>query len=496
MRLELELKLELEPPAVFKITLPCSGKVTDEVDVQVLINILGWLPPADEFDLAGARLGGASSVGRDSDEGAAVEQSGRDFGGSADEHQVARALAAANSAGPSLGGGGGTADGAPQPSSNGSAQAQQQDQQMQADEASAGSPAAASAAAAAAGGAPQMRLVSHTLAIKRKKICTMHPVHVQPMARTTGAELLRPPTQPILNAQLASPAPPAAQAPPQQPAQSPPPSAQADSQAANRWAAQASADSAPMQQVSLLLSHSESTGVEQSAKKSMESVGERATSNCSEKMDTRLLTLFAGNFAFARSLARPQIESEKLLQSPLLCSPMPANTKPLTCSFLSLFYGQKIQRTTSANNRQQQQVAEQQAFGEHSTIGSSPAPQVPPLAQLQPSAWPTQMRQQHQQLHANSQLSANSNNNNNLQQQAQPAPIPAENPLNELLLLSGNLNGRQSATSSGQAAANPILFGLLMVLSVLVSLALIGLLLVGQQHSEAATSAPKRPLDK
>lgn len=37
---------------------------------------------------------------------------------------------------------------------------------------------------------PQMRLVSHTLVIKRKKICTMHPVPIQPTPK------VHPPNQP------------------------------------------------------------------------------------------------------------------------------------------------------------------------------------------------------------------------------------------------------------------------------------------------------------
>lgn len=37
---------------VFKITLPCSGRVTDEVDVQVLINISGQPAELDALELA------------------------------------------------------------------------------------------------------------------------------------------------------------------------------------------------------------------------------------------------------------------------------------------------------------------------------------------------------------------------------------------------------------------------------------------------------------
>lgn len=103
---------------VFKITLPCSGKVTDEVDVQVLINILGQV----EED---SSLGVASSGNAEQHAPAPLEQAGR-------------------------------VSEAPETSS---------------------------------------RLVSHTLAIKRKKICTIHPMPVHP----------RPPTQPVLPAATPTP---------------------------------------------------------------------------------------------------------------------------------------------------------------------------------------------------------------------------------------------------------------------------------------------------
>lgn len=150
--------------------------------MQVLINIVGWVPvePEDEqrFELVDA---------------AAQQQQ------LAADYQVARAVAAANAAetGSQHGlqansSGQGALETGAKWAPSGAAD------QMQADQTE--------------GPQQMMRLVSHTLAIKRKKICTMHPVPVQAApVRPTGlssAELLRPPTQPILNSQLASPAPP------------------------------------------------------------------------------------------------------------------------------------------------------------------------------------------------------------------------------------------------------------------------------------------------
>lgn len=100
---------------MFKITLPCSGSVTDEVDVQVLINITGYVEA--EPDLVATSAGEPAS-------------------------------------GPANG----------EQSSNLSSQGDQ----MQSDQAT---------------DSQKLRLVTHTLAIKRKKICTQHPVQVDQPAR-------------------------------------------------------------------------------------------------------------------------------------------------------------------------------------------------------------------------------------------------------------------------------------------------------------------------
>lgn len=97
------------PRKVFKITLPCSGKVNDELDVQVLINITGQIEQQD------------SSADLESD-----------------------LLDAANA----------QIDSASSSSST-------QVESMQSDQ------------------AVRWRQVSHTLTIKRKKICTAHPLPVQ-----------------------------------------------------------------------------------------------------------------------------------------------------------------------------------------------------------------------------------------------------------------------------------------------------------------------------
>lgn len=111
---------------MFKITLPCSGKVTDEVDVQILINILGFVDDSQDSSSP------SSSI---------LDQ-----------------------------------------------QQQQQADQLQAQLASAESMMQSDQASEQSG----KRLVSHTLAIKRKKICTVHPVPVQ--ARVPPLAKSQPPT--------------------------------------------------------------------------------------------------------------------------------------------------------------------------------------------------------------------------------------------------------------------------------------------------------------
>lgn len=148
-----------ETKTVFKITLPCSGRLTDEVDVQVLINIMGLVPVASasngqlvDGDLYGA--GGESAV--------ATQQASAELARAVQQQTELLTAAQANSS----------------TGQNGA-------EQMQADEAN-----------GRLGGVqpkqPQMRMVSHTIAIKRKKICTQHPVPVQPALRPNE---VRPPNQ-------------------------------------------------------------------------------------------------------------------------------------------------------------------------------------------------------------------------------------------------------------------------------------------------------------
>lgn len=110
---------------VFKITLPCSGKVTDEVDVQVLINILGAID--DSQDLPPSSSSSSSSSPSPSSL-------------NSDQGQLDVS-----------------------PSQMASADAMQSDQ-----------------ASDQQATASNQHIVSYTLAIKRKKICTVHPVPVQP----------------------------------------------------------------------------------------------------------------------------------------------------------------------------------------------------------------------------------------------------------------------------------------------------------------------------
>lgn len=151
---------------MFKITLPCSGKVTGEVDVQVLIKITGFVP-ADELEEA-AYLEPASEV-------LAANSSG---------------LAEANL--------------------------------MQSDEPPSNE---------------RLRLVDHTLAIKRMKICTMHPVPVpvQPKQPVQVAQ-----AAPKQGFQMAAPAQPA-------------PVSQARPE--NRWQQPAGNNAAQVQQVSGAIAH-------------------------------------------------------------------------------------------------------------------------------------------------------------------------------------------------------------------------------------------------
>lgn len=129
--------------AVFKITLPCSGKVTDETDVQVLINISG-LVPADEFGQAAGEepLGGQDQLV--AEQVAQLARAEQQSASGANSTNVAE-LAASG---------------------------------MLADEAELVR--------------PTLRPVAHTLAIKRKKICTVAPLPVH------GRAIVRPSTQPRL----------------------------------------------------------------------------------------------------------------------------------------------------------------------------------------------------------------------------------------------------------------------------------------------------------
>lgn len=164
---------------MFKITLPCSGKLTDEVDVQVLINIAGLVPlssdaAANEYTDGTAALDSTAA-------GTPTQEQQADY-------QLARAVHAQqnellNQAGGNLSLGGSsssTTSGTTSPPAG-----SQQGDQMQADEA---------AGSAGKMRAP-MRHVSHTIAIKRKKICTMHPVPVPPVP-SRAPDMIRPPNQP------------------------------------------------------------------------------------------------------------------------------------------------------------------------------------------------------------------------------------------------------------------------------------------------------------
>ena len=154
---------------MFKITLPCSGKVTDETDVQVLINVSGQVLVDEEPQQAA----GLFSELQDELPAAAAPR--------ASSQAVGAAAPADNSTTPS--GSTGTTTQEPQAATGA----------MQADE-------------------PQPRrtkFVSHTLAIKRKKICTMHPVpapvpNVHPATQPRAQVLPPPPPSPPL--QLAQPA--------------------------------------------------------------------------------------------------------------------------------------------------------------------------------------------------------------------------------------------------------------------------------------------------
>jgi hypothetical protein len=216
------------PAAVFKITLPCSGKITDEVDVQVLINIMGLVPVSS--GPAGQLQQDSQDAEEDAD-GLGQSAAAGEASSSVSDYQLARAvqqqselLAAGGQAGSPPTSAGGPANSS---TANSGADQMQADQQQ-----AAGEPALGATGAAAVGQTkrlaagqqglmqqPPMRMVSHTLAIKRKKICTMHPVPVQP-AHPRHPEI-RPPNQPpqligsvpppppppIQNNEISSPAP-------------------------------------------------------------------------------------------------------------------------------------------------------------------------------------------------------------------------------------------------------------------------------------------------
>lgn len=129
---------------VFKITLPCSGKRTDEVDVQVLINISGMVPvETNNNDMISGDQEGTVSPAQDQL--------------NADMQLASMTMARQQLA---------TA----QQMATGDININSTDG-MQSDEAV----------------QPMMRLVSHTLVIKRKKICTMHPVPIQPTPKVWPA---------------------------------------------------------------------------------------------------------------------------------------------------------------------------------------------------------------------------------------------------------------------------------------------------------------------
>lgn len=151
----------LRETKVFRITLPCSGKFTSEVDVEVFINISGFVP----VDEAPPSLAANFSPGAASDEDSA------EAGSAADMDAEASAVAASAVAATPGGAGDGDESGGREISASGGSAADQ----MQSDQAQ-----DSTVAAAASEKQPQLRQVSHTLAIKRKKICTMQPVLVHP----------------------------------------------------------------------------------------------------------------------------------------------------------------------------------------------------------------------------------------------------------------------------------------------------------------------------
>lgn len=136
---------------VFKITLPCSGKLSDEVDVQVLINISGFVPV--ELGNLDPRSAGSSAPGSELT-GAASSSGNPDL--------------APNE----------RPDPAPSPSSAVPQSAEMSDSHAPS----------------------RLRQVSHILAVRRKKICTQRP-WLPPTPSTPAPQLQTIPTGASLSLQ-------------------------------------------------------------------------------------------------------------------------------------------------------------------------------------------------------------------------------------------------------------------------------------------------------
>lgn len=184
---------------MFRVTLPCSGKFTDEVDVSVIINITGFVPVDESIVGAADSLPIGSSSADDEDEleqnpaaaaaasaaAAAGEPAVRTAATTGGEDASTSTVASSSS----------SLSTQSQPSSAGNSSAATTTAAAGTDEASASSrnlmqsdQEDSSSSAHLQPTRIVLRPVSHTLNIKRKKICTMHPVPVQPNTY--------PPTQP------------------------------------------------------------------------------------------------------------------------------------------------------------------------------------------------------------------------------------------------------------------------------------------------------------
>lgn len=149
--------------------MPCSGKSTSEVDVEILIHISGLVPAEEPTPLTILDSGDASAAGaggsEDADDSSADSSSGE-------------AVKAATT-------GGSDSDTSTAPSTNQTSAAAASAEEalrnlMQSDQEDSSSSSSSSAGQRQQQQPAEMKKVSYMLTIKRKKICTMHPVPVQP----------------------------------------------------------------------------------------------------------------------------------------------------------------------------------------------------------------------------------------------------------------------------------------------------------------------------